>query len=430
MGVMENVPDEPHLIVVPLSLVGQWMDELYRFFSRGAIDIFQLPSSLEDVKEFFSDPDGSWLQSQQKMINRVVICAHSMMTAQVFNMKKARGAFVGGERTVLSEDTEKLVFGLQWCTAWIDEAHLFRGPGRYHQYGPMCNHDEFVLSKGQLLERHFNREIRAAKRDMTEPEKAAVKSRNLRALRGDEVDEDDAGIAVRFAQYNAVKVVQGKLVPYLIRRTLTSVDFDRIPLNSKMPPITEHMLTIKLSDREMENLGLLIDEMKSSESRVPTNLSLENFFLPYRCGITMFKVSDEDWPIFDMAGNSKLGHYNDISSTKLDLVARLMLHLLSHDHIEHPTMVNGEVVFPSPPPLVFGQRAPQKRKILVYHEFSMMAMTIQTVFRMKGIGVLVLNGLLTKEQWELVIEDFVNSDAQEHRVLLFSSIGAVRLNLT
>lgn len=78
MGVMENVPDEPHLIVVPLSLVGQWKDELYRFFSRGAIDIFQLPSSLEDVKEFFSDPDGSWLQSQQKMINRVVICAHSV----------------------------------------------------------------------------------------------------------------------------------------------------------------------------------------------------------------------------------------------------------------------------------------------------------------------------------------------------------------
>lgn len=227
-----------------------------------------------------------------------------MMTAQVFNMKKARGAFVDGERTVLSEDTEKLVFGLQWCTAWIDEAHLFRGPGRgltgacqLHKcarvthvitatplftkiqdiinMGRMCNHDEFVLSKGQLLERHFNREIRAAKRDMTEPEKAAVKSRNLRALRGDEVDEDDAGIAVRFAQYNAAKVVQGKLVPYLIRRTLTSVDFDGIPLNSKMPPITEHMLTIKLSDREMENLGLLVDEMESSESGVPTNLSLE-----------------------------------------------------------------------------------------------------------------------------------------------------------
>ncbi|KAF9487612.1 hypothetical protein BDN71DRAFT_1594410 [Pleurotus eryngii] len=459
MGVMENVPDEPHLIIVPLSLVGQWKDELYRFFSRGTIDIFQLPSLLEDVKEFFSDPDGSWLQSQQKMINRVVICAHSMMTAQVFNMKKARGAFVDSEHTVLSEDTEKLVFSLQWCTMWIDKAHLFHGPGhgltgacQLHKcarvthvitatplftkiqdiinMGRMCNHDEFVLSKGQLLERHFNRKIRAAKRDMTEPEKAAVKSRNLRALRGDEVDEDDAGIAVRFAQYNVAKVVQGKLVPYLIRRTLTSVDFDRIPLNSKMPPITEHMLTIKLSDREMENLGLLVDEMESSESGVPTNLSLENFFLPYRCGITMFKVSDEDWPIFDMTGNLKLGHYNDISSTKLDLVARLMLHLLSHDHIEHPTMVNGEVVFPSPPPLVFSQQAPQKRKILVYHEFSMMAMTIQTVFRMKGISVLVLNGLLTKEQQERVIKDFVNSDAQEHWVLLFLSIGAVGLNLT
>ncbi|KAF9499167.1 hypothetical protein BDN71DRAFT_1503218 [Pleurotus eryngii] len=57
-------------------------------------------------------------------------------------------------------------------------------------------------------------------------------------------------------------------------------------------------------------------------------------------------------------------------------------------------------------------------------------MTIQTVFQMKGISVLVLNGILTREQWDRIIEDFVDSDVQEHRVLLFSSVGAVRLNLT
>lgn len=78
MGLTENVPNEPHLIVVPLSLVAQWGDELYRFFSRGAIDIFQLPTSLAALETFFSDPAGAWQQSQQKMINRIVICAHSV----------------------------------------------------------------------------------------------------------------------------------------------------------------------------------------------------------------------------------------------------------------------------------------------------------------------------------------------------------------
>ncbi|KAJ8688852.1 hypothetical protein PTI98_013597 [Pleurotus ostreatus] len=462
MGITDSVPNEPHLIVVPLSLVAQWADELYRFFSRGAIDIFQLPTSFAALETFFSDPEGAWQQSKQKMVNRVVICAHStfqMMAGEVFNMKKAKGAYLDCQRQFLSEDVNKLIFGVQWCTAWIDEAHLFRGPTRglfgacqLHQcacvthvltatplftkiqdiinMGRICNHDEFVLSKGQLLEREFNRNIRAAKREMKDQEPDAGQSIGVRMLYGEEVEDDDGGIAVRSAQYGAVKVVQGKFMPNLIRRTLMSVDLDGKPLNTKMPPITEHTLTFKLSDREMVNLGLLVDELESAESGVPAIFSRESFFLPYRCGIGFWKATNEDWPVFDLAGNSKLGHYDDISSTKLDLIARIVLHLLSHDHIEHPTLVDGQVVFPAPPPLVFGQRAPQKRKILIYHEFSMMATTIETVFRMKGFGVLVLNGLLKKDERERVIQSFVHSDAPEHRVLLFSSVGAVGLNLT
>lgn len=78
MGVTENVLNEPHLIVVPLSLAAQWGDKLYCFFSRGAIDIFQLPTSLVALETFFSDSEGAWQQSQQKMINHIVLCAHSV----------------------------------------------------------------------------------------------------------------------------------------------------------------------------------------------------------------------------------------------------------------------------------------------------------------------------------------------------------------
>ncbi len=78
MEITDSVPNEPHIIVVPLSLVAQWVDKLYRFFSRGAIDIFQLPTSLAALKKFFSDAEGAWQLSKQKMINRIVICAHSV----------------------------------------------------------------------------------------------------------------------------------------------------------------------------------------------------------------------------------------------------------------------------------------------------------------------------------------------------------------
>ncbi len=90
--------------------------------------------------------------------------------------------------------------------------------------------------------------------------------------------------------------------------------------------------------------------------------------------------------MFYLVGNSKLGHYDDLSSTKLDLIARIVLHLLSHDNIKHLMFVDGQVVFPAPPPVPFGQHAPRKRKILIYHEFSMMATTIATVSPPTGIS--------------------------------------------
>ncbi|KAF4598990.1 hypothetical protein EYR40_006078 [Pleurotus pulmonarius] len=456
MGTLEKVPNEPHLIIVPLSLVGQWKDELYRFFSRGAVDVFQIPNALDEIEFFFTDPKGPWKLSKQKMVNRIVVCAHS-----VFDVKKHRGTFVDGERPFLKHARYKFIFEMTWCSSWIDEAHLFRGQGRGLTGGcqlnrfsrvvhvltatplftkiqdiinmaRLMNHDEFVLSKGHLLERSFNTQIRAAKRKMTQEEKDAVKSRNLRVLRGqaDDDDDDDSGIAVRFAQYNAAKVVQAKIAPHMIRRTLTSVDLAGKPLNSKMPPVTEHILTLRLSDREMKNLNLIVDEMELTEGGVPADLSLENFWLTYRCGVVFFKALLEDWPIFDVHGNSKIGHYSDISSTKLDMIARLVSHLLSHDDIEHPSIVDGQVVFPPPPPTAPGQEPPQTRKVLMYHEFTMMASTIQTIFRMKGIGVMVLNGLTKKEERDRIIDDFVHSDSPEHRVLLFSSVGSVGLNLT
>ncbi|KAF4590491.1 hypothetical protein EYR38_009792 [Pleurotus pulmonarius] len=73
MGMLEKVPNELHLIIVLLSLVGQWKDELYCFFSRGAVDIFQIPNALNEIEFFFTDPQGTWKQLKQKMINCIVL---------------------------------------------------------------------------------------------------------------------------------------------------------------------------------------------------------------------------------------------------------------------------------------------------------------------------------------------------------------------
>ncbi len=73
-----TVPNFAHLIVVPLSLIGQWLSELHRFFRKGAVDIFVLPNTADAVQLFFFGKNTAWKLSQHNEINRIVLCAHSV----------------------------------------------------------------------------------------------------------------------------------------------------------------------------------------------------------------------------------------------------------------------------------------------------------------------------------------------------------------
>lgn len=76
MGRRKSVPNAAHLIIIPLSVVSQWVSELQRFFRKAAIDIFVLPSSPAAVELFFHSPDSTWALSSHDLINRIVICSH------------------------------------------------------------------------------------------------------------------------------------------------------------------------------------------------------------------------------------------------------------------------------------------------------------------------------------------------------------------
>jgi len=73
-----DVPNKPHAIVVPNSLVDQWRRELKTFFKPFSLDIFQLPTSADALKAYFSAPDGVWAQAHHLPIFRVVLIPHSV----------------------------------------------------------------------------------------------------------------------------------------------------------------------------------------------------------------------------------------------------------------------------------------------------------------------------------------------------------------
>lgn len=73
-----RVPNKPHVIVVPNSLVDQWRRELKTFFKPYSLDIFQLPTSGAALQRYFSDPDGAWAKANHQPMFRVVLVPHSV----------------------------------------------------------------------------------------------------------------------------------------------------------------------------------------------------------------------------------------------------------------------------------------------------------------------------------------------------------------
>lgn len=79
------------------------------------------------------------------------------------------------------------------------------------------------------------------------------------------------------------------------------------------------------------------------------------------------------WPSF-----KTLEEWTPVKSTKMDVCARLCAHYLTHDEVDDVSFVDGNPVFPDT--AVSSGRSPQKaRHIIIYQEFSSMALLLQNV---------------------------------------------------
>ncbi|KIM37675.1 hypothetical protein M413DRAFT_30621 [Hebeloma cylindrosporum] len=127
------VPNDPHLIIVPNSLVEQWIRELYAFNRKGSLDVFRLPVSANDVARFFLQEDSPWKKSKHEPINRVIISSDStfctLAAARWQNTAALKGkapdaprvAKVGAGARIFS------IFDIDFSVTVIDEIHGFRG---------------------------------------------------------------------------------------------------------------------------------------------------------------------------------------------------------------------------------------------------------------------------------------------------------------
>lgn len=74
----QKIPDDPHLIVVPTSLMEQWIREIKVFFDKKKVEIYQLPGSEQEIESFFLDPESLWVKSDIPMPLRIVLITQSV----------------------------------------------------------------------------------------------------------------------------------------------------------------------------------------------------------------------------------------------------------------------------------------------------------------------------------------------------------------
>ncbi|KAG2340580.1 hypothetical protein BDR05DRAFT_1002399 [Suillus weaverae] len=69
----KSIPDLPHIIIVPNSLLAQWTTELRTFFAPQTIEIYHFPSAAKDFGAFWT---GAWAKSKMPFINRIILVTH------------------------------------------------------------------------------------------------------------------------------------------------------------------------------------------------------------------------------------------------------------------------------------------------------------------------------------------------------------------
>jgi hypothetical protein len=77
LGESGSIPNAPHLIIVPGTVLSQWASEIRIFLNPKAFDLFMYQTGEQFRKDFWSD-SGPFAQSKQPRANKIILAPHSV----------------------------------------------------------------------------------------------------------------------------------------------------------------------------------------------------------------------------------------------------------------------------------------------------------------------------------------------------------------
>ncbi|KAF8951749.1 P-loop containing nucleoside triphosphate hydrolase protein, partial [Flammula alnicola] len=441
----KKIPCLPHLILVPGTLLAQWLDELHILFAPGAVDLFTYPTSKEE-REMFWAPDGPFHSSNHDLSNRIILAPHSALQKDFQSLylakSKTSGALPWTTPPLLPlnrrANISKTLFGQCYLSTTLDEAHHFRNHGAKHSAAlailgqttmrlvltatPLQTATKDLAAMGRLTgipyfltEAAFHDE----KEDM----------RNLRRARKDLPDdydplEENDEDPIKLCQVVIAQRMQQQSQGHILRRTIDSKNWKGKAL-VPLPPCTTIYGYLDLTAREVTIITANGQSLKDSVGTANTTLKLftRGFYMEYRISVIYAREHpDDDIPVF-----KSLDQWELVKSTKLDTAARLCSYFLKRDNLALPTFADGTVHYPPIPQLLEGETVTQDCKIVVFTEFPSMSSLLLNIFQLYGIKVLAVNGSMSYEKRASVIKKF--REDPTYRVLALSSVGTTGINL-
>ncbi|KAM6488891.1 P-loop containing nucleoside triphosphate hydrolase protein [Amanita muscaria] len=451
-----KVPNAPHAIIVPNSLVDQWRRELKCFFKPGAIDIFVLPTARVALQDYFKRENSPWTKSHHDEIFRVVLVPHSVfntLTSMSFTCERRKP--LDSLRDMNRAAPE--FFKKEWCSAWIDEAHDFRTPtrsfiGAIHLRNrtrimscctatPLFTKPQDVVNIGRIIgvptflgvegadwEKENSRAWNRAQRAITKEEKLQFRQAQEDMLLNKSTDTPTVSKEVQQLKLQYIKSIQKEYWDHIIRRTKDSKRLDGRSIND-LPSLTNTVIPITLTQEEMNILNeALGDVLENRRNTSLTDFNSEKFYIHYRLNIAYPVGSSEEDKRNDFPSFKSIEQWEKRPGSKLLVLIGLLKHLLKDDAIEHVKVEGSEVVYP-PPPQHEGAVPTRTRKILVYYEYPMTTPSIESAMIVNGIKPYVINGSMKVKERDEKVQAFVSGNDPDRRVLLFSSVGAAGLNL-
>ncbi|KAH6905687.1 hypothetical protein BKA70DRAFT_1225396 [Coprinopsis sp. MPI-PUGE-AT-0042] len=370
-----DIPSSPSVIVVPTTLVKQWESECKMFFAPRKVAIFVYPTSAAQREQFWVK-DGPYHSCTVPESHRIILTSQSTLQ-QDFSSPSSRKAsswsFALGRPHPPHKDYEnrirKTIYSREFTCAIIDEAQSVRNPG--------AKHSSVLL----LLEK-------ATQLLQTSPKDIASMGRMV-------------GIP-HF--YPLLPSPTRRAMPKKLRKA--KLEDGGVDENDEESALA--MLRVAISRRMQEQFGDFIIQ-RTANSPGPNgplialpeciiidcnmDLTERRFYVDHRLNVSYPSRKDPDdaYPVF-----VAMEDWQESGSTKLNNLIAIIQHLLLRDDML-PDI-----------------------KIVVYQEFVTLSSLIKSSCS--------ISGRTSIKQRAKIIEMF-NNDPY-FRVLIFSKVGAVGLNLT